>query len=345
MKFLKRLLTIIVVLVAVLLLVSFFLPSKVHVERSLQMNGVKPASVFAQLNDMKKYDNWMPWNQKDPDMKKTWGDKTAGAGASYSWESKVKDVGHGKMTITESVPGKLVKTDLDFMENGTAKGGWELSEKDGGTNVKWFMDSEASGGFFTKAMSKYFFLFMDKMVGPDFEKGLASLQKAAEASPAMPTNMPEPKMEIEEKHISTMNILYIKESAGSITEISKKLNNAYTEIGNFIKELGLKTTNAPMAFYKGETFPMEFDAAIAVNKLPPATKGRINTKLVMESRAVVVHFFGPYELLPKAYEKIEAWLKVNNKESNGAPYEVYIGDPQTMKDPYQVQTDVYMPIK
>ncbi|MGE5106236.1 MAG: SRPBCC family protein [Sphingobacteriales bacterium] len=345
MKFLKRLLFFIVALVVLLLVVSFFLPGETHVQRTLQMNNVKPESVFAQVNDLKSYDKWMPWNQKDPQMKKTWGDKTEGVGASYSWESKVRDVGNGKLTITESVPNKLVKTDLDFMENGTAKGGWEMNEKDGGTEVKWFMESKAGGGFFSKAISKYVFLFMDKMVGPDFEKGLEGLKKAAEASPAMPTGLAEPKMEVEEKNTSTLNLLYIKETANNFDEIGPKLGAAYSEIGTFYKGLGIKETGAPMAFYSGPTYPMQMEAAVPVNKLPPATEGRINTKQLMEGRAVVIHFWGPYSLIPKAYNKIAEWMKANNKESNGAPYEVYIGDAGTIKDPYQVQTDIYQPIK
>jgi effector-binding domain-containing protein/ribosome-associated toxin RatA of RatAB toxin-antitoxin module len=345
MKFIKGLLYFIVALVAVLLLVSFFLPGKTHVERSLQMNNVKPESVYALLNNMKTYDQWMPWNKRDPQMKKSWGDKTEGVGAYYSWESKVKDVGSGNMTITESVPNKSVKTDLDFLENGKAKGGWEIKEKDGGSEVKWFMDSEASGGFFGKAMQKYFFLFMDKMLGPDFVQGLESLKKEAEANPAMPTGMPEPKMEIEEKNTATMNLLYIKETAANMGEIGPKLGAAYAEISAFYKTIGIKETGMPMAFYTGNSFPMQFDAAIPVNKLPPATDGRINTRQMLESHAVVVHYFGPYELLPKAYAKIAEWMKANNKEPNGAPYEVYIGDPEKIKDPYQVQTDIYQPVK
>jgi effector-binding domain-containing protein/ribosome-associated toxin RatA of RatAB toxin-antitoxin module len=344
MKFLKRLLYFIVILVALLLVISFFLPSKAHVERSLQMKGVKPASVYAQINDLKSYDKWMPWNKKDPNMKKNWGDKTSGTGASYSWESKDKQVGNGSLTITESVPDKLVRTDLNFMENGTGKGGWELEEKDGGTNVKWFMDSEAGGGFFTKAISKYVFLFMDKMVGKDFEDGLASLKKAAEATPALP-NMPDPKMVVEEKNSPSRDLLYIKTSADNFGDIGKRLGSAYGEIGAFAKSLGLKTTGAPMAFYSGPDYPMQIEAAVPVDKLPPATQGNINVKQIQESKAIVIHFWGPYELIPKAYDKIKDWMKANNKESNGAPYEVYIGDPGVEKDPYKVQTDIYQPIK
>ncbi len=284
----------------------------------------------------------MPWNKQDTNMKQTFSDKTSGPGASYSWESK--KMGNGSLTITDVIQDKLVKTDLNFMENGTAKAGWELEAKDGGTNVKWYMDSEVAGGFLTKAISKYFFLFMDKMVGKDFEQGLASLEKAASATPALP-NMPDPKMVVEEKNAAALNILFIKTSADKFADIGPRLGAAYAEIGNFAKPLGIKTSGAPMAFYSGPTYPMSIEAAVPVDKLPPATQGSINTKQVLESKVVVIHFWGPYELVPKAYDKIKEWMKANNKESNGAPYEVYIGDPMTTKDPYQVQTDIVQPIK
>lgn len=342
MMFLKRLLTFIVILVVLLFIISFFLPGKAHVERSLQMSGVKPAAVYAQLINLKTYNNWMPWNKKDSNMKQTMGGITSGVGASYSWESK--KMGNGSLNITEAIPNKVVRTDLNFMENGTAKGGWEIEEKDGGSNVKWFMDSEVAGGFFTKAISKYFFLFMDKMVGPDFEEGLASLKQAAEKTPALP-NMPEPKMEIAETNVKAMNLLYIKTSADNFDQVGQRLGAVYGQMSAFIKELGLKVNGAPMAFYSAPDYPVQIEAAIAVDKLPPATQGSINTRQSQETQAVVVHYYGPYQLLSKAYDKINAWMKVNNKESNGAPYEVYIGDPGVEKDPYKVQTDIIQPIK
>jgi effector-binding domain-containing protein len=157
--------------------------------------------------------------------------------------------------------------------------------------------------------------------------------------------MPDPKMELEEKNTAAMNLLYIKTSAKSYGDISKNLASAYAEMGIFSKDLGLKLTGAPMAFYSGSGFPMQIEAAMPVNKLPPATKGSINTRQLMESRAVIVHFWGPYELTSKAYDKIKEWMQTNKKEANGAPYEVYIGDPGTIKDPYQVQTDIIQPIK
>lgn len=179
MKFIKRLLTGILALVLVLFVVSFFLSPKSHVERSATINA-SPDSVFAVLNNIKTYNSWMPWNQLDPNMKTNFFGPESGVGAGYSWESSHDNVGSGKLAIVTSQPGQLVATSMDFGENGTAMGGWKLSPAGGGTQVTWFMDSEVSGNILMKAVGKYFNLFMDKMVGPDFEKGLGNLKKVTE---------------------------------------------------------------------------------------------------------------------------------------------------------------------
>jgi effector-binding domain-containing protein/uncharacterized protein YndB with AHSA1/START domain len=347
MKFLKRLLLSILILVILLALVSFFLPSKSRVERSTQINA-KPEAVYALVNDLTTYDKWMPWNQKDPNMKKKYENEsiTSGTGAAYSWESKVKDVGVGTLKITESVPNKKVVTALSFKDQGEGIGGWELGEKNGGTEVKWYMESEAGGNLFYKMVSKYVFLFMDKMVGPDFEKGLASMKKLAESGeyPKAAGNLQNPTVTIEEKEIPAQTILYVSETAGSTNELGEKLGEIFgTELGAFLKKSGLQMAGPPVAWYTSEKPPFTFDAGVPVNKAPAATEGRIKLRQVPAGKAVVAHYRGPYELMSKGYNEIKAWLKANNKTATGKPYEVYIGDPGVEKDPYKVLTDIVMP--
>src|SRR6266478_2042707 len=96
-KILKAILYIIGSLVVLVLVVGLFLPSNVHVERTKVLKS-PPEAVFNQINDLKNWDNWMPWNKMDKNIQVTWnGDKTSGEGASYSWKSKV--VGNGKVII------------------------------------------------------------------------------------------------------------------------------------------------------------------------------------------------------------------------------------------------------
>ena len=183
MKILKTIGIVLLSAVVLLLVISFFLPSHMHVERTRVIKA-KPDAVFAQVNDLKNWMNWMPWNKKDPNMQIEWGSQTAGVGASYTWKSEHNEVGNGKMNISKSEPNALVETQMYFMESDEpATGTFKLEPTEGGTKVTWSMDSDAG----MNPMWKFMGLMMDGMVGPDFEKGLEDLDRVAQANP-----IPEP---------------------------------------------------------------------------------------------------------------------------------------------------------
>jgi ribosome-associated toxin RatA of RatAB toxin-antitoxin module len=175
MKILKNIVIALVVLVAALALIGMLLPSTSKVERSLVINA--PAEViFDQVNDLKKNEAWSPW--KDPTMVLTYGAVTEGKGAVSSWTSK--DMGHGSMTIVESNPASAINIDLDFGGMGQAKALWSFTPEGEGVKVTETMVSDAGMNPAKRLMS----LMSDKMVGPYFEKGLASLKTVSEARAA-----------------------------------------------------------------------------------------------------------------------------------------------------------------
>ncbi len=140
---------------------------------------------------------------------------------------------------------------------------------------------------------------------------------------------------------STANELHFK-----MNEIGMKLGLDYGEIGGFMQKNGLIFSGHPMAWYYTQEEPFIMVAGVPVDREPASPPGgRIEVIKLQPSKAVVLHFWGPYELTGKAYAKITDWLKKNNKQADGPPFDVYITDPTTVKDPYQVQTDIYQPIK
>ena len=167
-----------VVLVAVLAIIGMFMSPKVHVARTMDMKS-SPDAVYNQVADLKMWDNWMPWNKMDPAMKKTYGEKTVGEGAMYSWESDNNNVGKGSITITKAVPNEMVETNLSFMGEGNATGGYQIEKTDAGSKVTWSMDMDMGGNPFKRLMGS----MMDKMMGPYFDQGLHSLDSAASAMP------------------------------------------------------------------------------------------------------------------------------------------------------------------
>ncbi len=173
---LKKIIIAVVVLIAAILVYAATRPDTFRVERSA---GIKapPEKVFALLNDFKRWDSWSPWEKKDPAMRRSWGDATSGKGASYSWEGN-KDVGQGRMEITESVPPSKVSIKLEFVKPFEARNSvdFTLQPKGDTTNVTWALYGPSP--YISKLIG--IFCSMDSMIGKDFEAGLASLKAVAE---------------------------------------------------------------------------------------------------------------------------------------------------------------------
>jgi hypothetical protein len=166
-----------VFIVAGLIAVVATQPEDFSVTRSATIKA--PAErVFAEVNDFHKWDTWSPWAKLDPNMKTTYAGPDSGQGASYAWAGN-EEVGEGKMTMTESHPSQHVKIDLEFIKPFAAQNVTEFMFKPEGdaTEVTWNMHGK--NGFVGKAMCLV--MSMDKMVGGDFEKGLAQLKTAVES--------------------------------------------------------------------------------------------------------------------------------------------------------------------
>lgn len=167
---------VIAVAIAVVLILAATKPGTFRIERSATISA--PAEkIFAVLSDFHQWTGWSPWEHKDPAMKRTFGGAERGKGAVYGWEGD-KNVGTGRMEILEaSTPSKLV-IKLDFFKPFEAHNTAEFTMLPQGnaTNVHWVMHGPAP--FMSKVMQV--FMNFDKMVGKDFEAGLANLKQLAE---------------------------------------------------------------------------------------------------------------------------------------------------------------------
>ena len=154
-------------------------PAKFRITRSATM-AAPPQAVFAQVNDRHKWEAWSPWAKMDPNAKRTYEATPAGPGAGFKRAGNNQN-GEGAMTSVESRPGDFVRIRLEFLKPFKATNLSEFEFKPAGqqTTVNWSM----TGSY--NFMSKAFGLFVncDKMVGGDFEKGLANLKTVVETSP------------------------------------------------------------------------------------------------------------------------------------------------------------------
>ena len=152
-------------------------PDTFRIERSITIDA-PPEKVFALLDDFRGWGQWSPWEAKDPNLQRTFSGPASGLGAVYAWVGN-KDVGAGRMEIKEdAAPSKLL-IQLDFIAPFKASNMAEfnLQSAGGKTTVNWAM--YGNNIFIAKLMQV--FMSMEKMVGPDFDAGLAKLKKAAEA--------------------------------------------------------------------------------------------------------------------------------------------------------------------
>jgi hypothetical protein len=172
----KKILLAILVLIGALLIFATTRPDTFTVQRSANINA-KPEKVFGFINDFHKWEAWSPWEKMDIEMKKTFSGEQSGKGSAYTWEGK-KNVGVGSMLITESTAPSQIKINLDFLKPFEAHNTLEfvIDGDKNSSKVIWSMSGK--NNFFAKLMS--IFVSMDKMVGKDFETGLANLKAVAE---------------------------------------------------------------------------------------------------------------------------------------------------------------------
>jgi polyketide cyclase/dehydrase/lipid transport protein len=166
----------VVVVIAALAAFIAAQPAEFSVSRSATFAAPAPA-VFAQVNELRKWKAWSPWAKKDPYAKESYDGPAAGTGSSMSWAGN-NEVGEGRMTIVESSPNALVRFKLEFFKPfaATNSAQFTFKEEGGRTRVDWTMRGE--NNFVGKAMCLVF--DMDKMVGGDFEAGLAGIKALVE---------------------------------------------------------------------------------------------------------------------------------------------------------------------
>ena len=162
--------------IAIVLILAATKPDTFSVRR-VTMVSAPPEKIFPLINDFHQWGTWSPWEDKDPAMKRTYSGAGSGKGAVYAWDGN-KNVGTGRMEILEvSAPSKIV-IKLDFFKPFEAHNTAEFTMLPQGdaTSLTWLMHGPAP--FMSKVMQV--FMNMDKMIGKDFEAGLAKLKKLTE---------------------------------------------------------------------------------------------------------------------------------------------------------------------
>jgi uncharacterized protein YndB with AHSA1/START domain len=173
---LKAIAIAILVVIAAVLVYAATRPDNFSVQRSTSIKA-PPEKIFAMINDLHSWDSWSPWEKKDPAMKRTFSGPPNGRGAAYAWEGN-SSVGEGRMEIVDTTPPSKIRIKLDFLKpmEGHDTAEFALEPKGDSTNVTWAMYGPSP--YIAKVIGV--FVNMDRMIGNDFEAGLANLKTVAE---------------------------------------------------------------------------------------------------------------------------------------------------------------------
>jgi len=177
----KRIILGVVLFVAVFAAVAAVQPDDFRVTRTEEISA-PVSTVFEQVNDFHKWQEWSPWARLDPNAKTTFSGAPAGEGAIFDWSGNDK-VGEGRLTLTRSVPDELVRINLNFVRpmEGRSTAEFAFVPVGDNTDVTWTMFGR-NDSFVAKVIC--LFMNMDKTIGGDFEKGLDNLKMMAEAAAA-----------------------------------------------------------------------------------------------------------------------------------------------------------------
>ena len=335
MKFLKGLLIFIVIVALILVVITLFLPSKAEMQRS-QVIDASPELLFEQVNDLEKWESWSPWHQLDPNMSIEYSSANpVGEGEWYKWEGN-DQVGSGQLTILESNPHELIKTQMEFMEAGEpSHSDWIFEPVEGGTKVTWTFDGEMSG------MNKWFGLMMDSFLGPQYEKGLHLLDSVATAMPEK-QNYTFEEFQLED----TWYVGYMVETSMDGVSNQDHYSRGFSSVGGFLSMKEVSMGGAPMAIFheydeEGNKVVMEMAIPVADSIAVPDS---LTIGKVPAGPAIRTEHVGDYMGLEGAWSAFEKHNAENNIQPRWYPYEVYVTDPSEQSDSSKWITQIVYPV-
>ncbi len=334
MKALKIVIGILVVVALVYIALAFAGPAVVHVEREAVIEAPVDV-VFPEVNTLSQWPNWDPWQKMDSAIVNTYSGAKSGVGCKNSWASKHENVGNGSQEITASVENESITSHMNFDGNGEADATFSFAAEGENTHVKWSIDMPIPFA------GRPFMLFMnmDKMLGSDFEKGLASLNEYCKALYAA-----NPPIAAAEVMVAPFWIVSITDTItkAELEGIHEKL---YGELGAVLAANKLEMTGNPLAFWPvwGDTIVVEAGFPVAAEvKLKKA--GRVVCRQVAGGQAAKTTHLGWYTTLEKTHHALEAWIAKQGKSVGGVRWEEYEDPALVLPDTAKVTTHLFIPI-
>jgi len=336
MKILKILLIIVGILLALFLIIAIFLPTKVFIKETVEINA-NVNTVFEQVNNFHNWQKWSPFQENDPNMITSFEGPVSGVGSIMKWKSKD---GNGSMIITEVSPNILIKSELRFEGMETSFTSFEFEKTSLSTILSWSVDVDD----LSYPIGRWMGVFMGRIIRPDFRKGLDNLKSVCETAMLINENNWHIS-DIVEKEVKPVIALSIKDSC-TVDGFSAKFEEIYSSISAYMQKMKTDASGSPFCVYYNwnPNGIINFEAGIPVSN-SISGKGRIVLSELSGGNTVMVSYFGAYENSGMAHDAIDRYLKEKNKKCVGAPWEIYVTDPENEPDTAKWETQIYYPVQ
>ncbi|WP_100616075.1 SRPBCC family protein [Confluentibacter citreus] len=315
-------------------------PNEFSFSRSRIINAPAPV-IFDKVNDFKNWPDFSPWMEQEPNANLTYGDKTIGVGAHYSWNGAI--LGEGSMKTLAANENQFISQHISFIKPFALESDiqWDFEPTEAGAKVTWSMEGKQS--FMTK-MFTVFSGSIEENTAPDFERGLFKLDSTVTADMK--------KYSITVSGITNHSGGYYLYSTTSskIDEVASTISDMLPKIVNYAQKNNIAMAGAPFVSYI--TWDEQNNAAIFSACVPTTdrvitTDSEVQTGELSTFRAVKTTLKGNYTNLKEAWDVARAYITKNGLElaEEGTMLEVYITDQTKYPNPADWVTDIYIAIK
>lgn len=339
MKAIKIILITLAALIGLFIIVGLFLPTEMHVEKSIEID-TPPNVPYMQVANLKNMTAWDPWSNIDENMETSYSGPLFGVENSREWKSIDQNVGVGKMTVSEAEPYKLINTDLDFGDQGLATSYFKFEKMgENKTKVTWGFDSDMD----IPIVGGYIVMAMGGVIEDQYLKGLENLKRVSEA---VENQRDLTSTQISFEEVESQKVICISGATTQDDEsISALFGQNYGQLMSNVQVNQMEMAGAPMTVNtKWEDNQYEFMNCIPVKEVKGDLSASVLAKDTYAGPTVKIIHTGSYDGMDKTYEDVMAFIEQSNFEIVGNPWEVYISDPgNTPED--KLITHIYFPIK
>ena len=339
MKILRKVLLGLGILLLLLILVSFFLPSEAFVERSIYIRAPRSV-VFAEVSNLRRFNNWSAWYKRDTIAKYTYaGPEAGGEGSEINWDGEVFK--QGKMIVTRTVPYDSVVTDIYYGEdlNLAASADFYLSSiGSDSTELLWTFRSPLG----MNPWNRYMGLMMAYFIGPSYEASLQSLKTLLETAP--PTAQYDIQLlQIEEPR----RIIGARGSFTKPQEASQAMTASFEQVRAFVESQGIENPDYASVYFVdpslGENAPVSYIAGILKEQTP--LPKNFEEHVIPQQKYLRAIHVGSYEKLSETHAALQAELQARKLTLSGNSWETYPVHEETETDTSKWETHIYYPVQ